>query len=72
LQTGERNGKHILRASIRDPEGKKYVFIIDESDSWKVVAGLQRLRRGSQVRALGVNQMPANEVYNILTGLGFA
>lgn len=72
VETGERNGKNLLRASIRDPDGKKYVFIIGDEDNWKVAVGLQRLRRGTQVRALGVNGMPAPEVRNLLTSLGWA
>ncbi|KAB8527815.1 hypothetical protein FH972_025466 [Carpinus fangiana] len=51
-QNGDMGGRHILRASVRDAENKKYVFIIDESEAWKVAVGLQRLRKGSQ-RALG-------------------
>jgi hypothetical protein len=72
VETGERNGKHLIRASIRDTNNKKYVFILDDRESWKVATGLQRLRRGSQVRALGVNAMPVNEVWRLLDSVGFA
>ncbi|RMZ77794.1 hypothetical protein DV737_g4214, partial [Chaetothyriales sp. CBS 132003] len=44
----EMAGLHILRASIRDQEGKKYVFVLPQTEGWKVAVGLQRLRRGSQ------------------------
>lgn len=64
-------GVHILRATIRDQEGKKYVFIIPQSEGWKVAVGLQRLRRGNQVRALGVAGMPMNEAKALLENLGF-
>ena len=64
-------GCHILRATIRDQEGKKYVFIIPRSEGWKVAVGLQRLRRGSQVRALGVAGMPQNEAKALLENLGY-
>jgi hypothetical protein len=64
-------GNHILRASLRDQEGKKYVFIIPQSEGWKVAVGLQRLRRGSQVRALGVAGMPQNEARALLENLGY-
>ncbi|TQS39046.1 hypothetical protein Golomagni_00434 [Golovinomyces magnicellulatus] len=47
-------GLHVLRASIRDQEGKKFIFIISQGESWKISLGLQRLRKGTQVRALGV------------------
>ncbi|KIV79147.1 hypothetical protein, variant [Exophiala sideris] len=68
----ELNGMHVLRASIRDQEGKKYVFILSQSEGWKVAVGLQRLRRGSQVRALGVAGLPQNEARAVLENLGFA
>jgi hypothetical protein len=71
LQSCEMAGVHILRATIRDQEGKKYVFIIPQSEGWKVAVGLQRLRRGSQVRALGVAGMPQNEAKALLENLGF-
>ncbi|RMZ91832.1 hypothetical protein DV736_g935, partial [Chaetothyriales sp. CBS 134916] len=45
----EMAGLHILRASIRDQEGKKYVFVLPQTEGWKVAVGLQRLRRGSQI-----------------------
>jgi TolA protein len=73
-QTGELNSAklHILRASIRDQEGKRYVFIISEEESWKVAIGLQRLRKGTQVRALGVSGMSANDAKTTLENLGWA
>lgn len=71
-QSCELGGMHVLRASIRDQEGKKYVFILSQSEGWKVAVGLQRLRRGSQVRAMGVAGLPQNEAKAILENLGFA
>ena len=65
LQTGEKNGLHVLRASIRDRDGKRYVFVIDPSEAWKVAQGLQRLRKGSQVRSMATGQMPAGELTRI-------
>jgi hypothetical protein len=72
IQSCELSGIHVLRASIRDQEGKKYVFILSQSEGWKVAVGLQRLRRGSQVRAMGVAGLPQNEAKAILENLGFA
>ncbi|ORY68375.1 uncharacterized protein BCR38DRAFT_422987, partial [Pseudomassariella vexata] len=45
-QSGEvkPSGLHVLRATIRDQEGKRYLFILGEEEGWKVAAGLQRLR----------------------------
>lgn len=62
---------HVLRASVRDQEGKKYVFILSKTEGWKVAVGLQRLRRGSQVRSLGVAGLPQNEAKVILESLGY-
>jgi hypothetical protein len=70
-QSGEYKGLHVLRASIRDQEGKRYVFVLQEEEGWKVAIGLQRLRRGTQVRALGVSGMTANETKAILESRGW-
>ncbi|KAL8748429.1 MAG: hypothetical protein Q9199_008199, partial [Rusavskia elegans] len=70
-QTGESKGLHVLRANIRDQEGKRYVFVLQEEEGWKVAVGLQRLRRGTQVRALGVSGMAANEANVILDSMGW-
>ncbi|KKK12470.1 hypothetical protein AOCH_007708 [Aspergillus ochraceoroseus] len=64
-------GLHVLRASIRDQEGKRYVFVLQETEGWKVALGLQRLRKGTQVRALGVCSMALAETRTILGGLGY-
>jgi hypothetical protein len=64
-------GLHVLRASIRDQDGKRYVFIISEEESWKVSVGLQRLRKGSQVRALGVSGMSSSDARGTLENLGW-
>lgn len=75
-QTGEnKNARlHVLRASIRDQEGKKYVFVITEEESWKVSVGLQKLRRGRQGKAfgtLGVSGMTAADAKGTLQHLGW-
>ncbi|OJD14973.1 hypothetical protein AJ78_04728 [Emergomyces pasteurianus Ep9510] len=71
LQSAEFRGFHVVRASLRDQEGKKYVFVLQETEAWKVAIGLQRLKKGSQVRALGVCGLPANETNAILESLGY-
>jgi len=73
VETGELKSArlHVLRASIRDQEGKKYVFVITEEESWKVAVGLQRLRKGTQVRALGVSGMSASDARGTLENLGW-
>ena len=73
-QTGELKSArlHVLRASIRDQEGKKFVFVITEEESWKISVGLQRLRKGSLVRAFGVSGMSANDARTTLESLGWS
>ncbi|KAI9891120.1 MAG: hypothetical protein M1814_003319 [Vezdaea aestivalis] len=70
-QSGELKGLHVLRASIRDQDGKKYFFVLDDSEGWKVAVGLQRLRKGSQVRALGVTSIGVQETRTLLQTLGW-
>lgn len=67
----EFRGLHILRASLRDQEGKRYVFVVQDTEAWKVAIGLQRLRGGALVRALGVSALPAPDCKSILGGLGY-
>ena len=71
FQSADYKGLHALRASIRDQEGRRYVFVLDNAESWKVAVGLQRLRRGSQVRALAVSSMSASDTRTLLEGLGW-
>ncbi|KAF2857662.1 hypothetical protein K470DRAFT_260605 [Piedraia hortae CBS 480.64] len=61
----------VLRATVRDVENKKYTFVLDESEAWKVALGLQKLRKGSQVRSLGVNNMKESEMRSLLSNLGW-
>jgi hypothetical protein len=70
-QNGDFKGLHVLRASIRDQEGKKYVFVLEEEEGWKVAVGLQRLRRGTQVRAMGVRGIGKEETRALLENLGW-
>lgn len=62
---------HILRANLRDQEGKKYVFVLQETEGWKVPIGIQRLRGGTQVRALGISNMAANDRNTLLGRVGW-
>lgn len=65
------SGLHVLRASFRDQDGKRYVFVLHETEGWKVAIGLQRLRRGTQVRSLGVASMAVNDCRSLLENLGY-
>ncbi|QIW95938.1 hypothetical protein AMS68_001456 [Peltaster fructicola] len=64
-------GLHVLRASVRNAENSKYCFVLDETEGWKVAIGLQRLRKGTQVRSLGMSGMKENEVRGLLGALGW-
>lgn len=72
-QTGDwkAKGLHLLRATIRDQEGKRYMFVVGEEEGWKISVGLQRLRRGTQVRSLGVAGLGGLETRNTLEMLGW-
>lgn len=62
---------HIFRATTRDAENKKYIFVLDETEGYKVAIGLGKLRKGSQVRSLGMNGLKETEVKGILMTLGW-
>lgn len=64
-------GLHVFRATTRDTENKRYTFLLDEGEAWKVAVGLARLRKGSQVRSLGMNGMKENEIKGLLMTLGW-
>lgn len=72
-QTGDwkAKGLHLLRATIRDMDGKRYMFVIGQEEGWKVAVGLQRLRKGTQVRSLGVAGLSGIDTKNTLEMLGW-
>ncbi|CAK7230720.1 hypothetical protein SBRCBS47491_007683 [Sporothrix bragantina] len=72
-QSGEfkTKGLHLLRATVRDQEGKRFLFVLDQEEAWKVSMGLQRLRRGTQVRSLGVAGLSNTDVRTTLEMLGW-
>jgi hypothetical protein len=62
---------HVLRATVRDQDGKRYLFVVPEEESWKLAHGLHRLRRGTQVRSLGVGGFGVADARNTLETLGW-
>lgn len=66
-----KNGLHLFRACSRDVDNKKYFFVLDQSEAWKVTAGVARLRKGSQVRSLGFNTIKEKEVKEVLNLVGW-
>lgn len=59
-------GTHVIRANIRDGEGTRYVFLVDEEEGWKIEEGMRRLRGGSLARALVVESMGREEAGKVL------
>ncbi|MCJ1351467.1 MAG: hypothetical protein MMC33_001451 [Icmadophila ericetorum] len=72
IEIGEYKTLHVIRANVRDQEGKRYVFVLQDEENWKVAQGLQRLKRGTQVRSLGQSGMTTNETKAILENMGWA
>ncbi|EAA28476.1 hypothetical protein GE21DRAFT_4546 [Neurospora crassa] len=65
-------GLHLLRTSIRDQEGKRFLFVVGEEEAWKIAKGLQSLRSGSQARAVAVSGFSGIEAKGILETLGWS
>jgi hypothetical protein len=70
-EEGKGRGLHLLRATIRDQEGKRFLFVISEEEAWKIAGGLAALRGSSQVRALGVAGFSSMEAKTLLDTLGW-
>lgn len=64
-----KNGLHLFRACTRDVDNKKYFFVLDQAEAWKVKIGVERLRKGSQVRSLGFNTIKEKEVKEVMSNL---
>ncbi|KAF2209735.1 hypothetical protein CERZMDRAFT_122017 [Cercospora zeae-maydis SCOH1-5] len=62
---------HVLRVSTRDLDNKRYTFVLDEKEAWKVAVGISRLKKGSQVRSLSTNGLRDAEVKGLLANLGW-
>ncbi|KUL90661.1 hypothetical protein ZTR_00208 [Talaromyces verruculosus] len=64
-------GLQVVRASVRDQEGKRYVFVLTEAEVWKVTQGFKKLKSGSQARHLSQSELSKNEANTYLTNLGY-
>ncbi|KAK5110064.1 hypothetical protein LTR62_006308 [Meristemomyces frigidus] len=71
VEDGGLQGLHVLRATVKDAESKKYTFVLEETEAWKVAVGLQKLKKGSLVQKLGMAGMKEGEVRGILGGQGW-
>jgi len=52
---------HIIRASIRDAENTKFVYLVPDSEEWKVPLALKRLKSGSQAKTLPFTALSLGE-----------
>jgi hypothetical protein len=62
---------HVIRASLRDGENRRYLFVLEDREAWKVDTGLVRLKKGSQVRSLSVTGIKDADARTLLAGLGW-
>ncbi|KAI1265226.1 hypothetical protein F5Y18DRAFT_62851 [Xylariaceae sp. FL1019] len=69
----KQRGLHVLQATLKDAEGKRYLFVMPEEEGWKVAVALQRLREGSQARQLGmgIQPMTAEEAGSMVENVGW-
>ena len=63
---------HIIRASVRDAENTKFVYLVPDSEEWKVPLALKRLKSGSQAKSLPLSSLStseANKIINLIGGI---
>lgn len=71
IEKGKLHPYQILRATVRDGEGKRYLFVIPTDQEWKLDVGLARLRKGNLVRSMGMSGIKAPEMRGLLTDLNW-
>lgn len=64
-------GLTVLRVTVRATENKRYVFVLPAEQAWKVDLGLEKLRKGPQVRAMGMSGLKESEMKGLLSNLGW-
>lgn len=74
VENGKLHGGHeeyyILRITLRGAENKRFVFVLPLMQGAKVDMGLERLRKGSQVRSMGMSGLKESEMRAILNNCG--
>jgi len=70
VETSSKAGLYLLRASLKDAENTKFVYILPEAEEWKVLRGLKNVKNGSQARNLHHSTLSAAEGQRILSLLG--
>ena len=71
VETGEMKPFQLVKATLRDIEAKKYVFVVPSTEGWKVDAGVLRLKKGPLVRSMNTGSLKAAEMKKLLGELGF-
>lgn len=64
-------GLTVLRVTVRGTDNKRYVFVLPAEQAWKADLGLEKLRKGPQVRAMGMSGLKEGEMKALLTSLGW-
>nr|POE56202.1 hypothetical protein CFP56_69155 [Quercus suber] len=62
---------HVLRATVRDADNKKYCFVLEAAEAYKVAVGLAKLKKGSQVRSLHTGTLKDADAKGLLALLGW-
>lgn len=62
-------GLHVFRATTKDMENKKYTFVIDAKEAYKVGIGIKRLQQGSLATKVGAKTIKEKEIMELLRGL---
>lgn len=73
METGASKAKgfHVFRVSTRDAENKKYTFVLEPKEAYKVAKGMQRMKDGSLSRKLGTKDIKEGDMNKLLTSLGW-
>lgn len=62
---------HLIRATLNNLDGGKYVFVVSEEEGWKIPSGLERLRK-SGMKKVGITGLGLKEAAAMMTSLGWA
>ena len=71
VESGEMKPFHVLKASIKDIEKKRYVFVLPSDEAWKMEAGIVRLKKGSLSRSMSTKSFKLPEMKKLMGDLGY-
>ncbi|KAF1816648.1 hypothetical protein P152DRAFT_131136 [Eremomyces bilateralis CBS 781.70] len=61
----------IIRVTTKDADNTRYIFILSETEYWKVGKSLARLKSGATIQRLSVNNMDGKDAKKLLMSLGW-